>query len=116
MALILARRRCFWFFFFRSSLPDAPMCGCIEGMPEVSRADYSMNRPSNEGRFKACRNNDLRTHCEIVYPDASLANLVEHLGSKPPMDNPSGQFLSLFGVGLRAFILVDLRDERFGSG
>ena len=60
-----------------TSLPDAPMCGCIEDMPEVSRADCSMHRPSREGRFKACKDNDLRTQYEIVYPDAPLANLVD---------------------------------------
>eukprot|EP00752_Nemacystus_decipiens_P003492 g3225.t1 len=49
---------------------------CIEDMPEVSRADCSKHK-NKEGKFKACKNNDLRTEYEILYPDTPLANLVE---------------------------------------
>eukprot|EP00752_Nemacystus_decipiens_P012856 g11383.t1 len=61
---------------YYGNLPDAPMCGCIEDMPEVSRADCSKHKPNKEGKFKACKNNDLRTEYEIVYPNAPLDNLV----------------------------------------
>lgn len=43
------------------SLPDAPMCGCIEGMPEVSQADCTTNHADKEGYMDKCTDNDLRT-------------------------------------------------------
>lgn len=50
------------------------MCGCIEDMPEVSRADCSV--PGDGDNFDACTNNDLRTRFKEVYPDDMLDNLV----------------------------------------
>ena len=55
------------------------MCGCIEDMPEVSRADCSVPNDDKEGDFEACTDNDLRTRFKEVFPDDDvlLTNLVE---------------------------------------
>ncbi|CAM9859592.1 unnamed protein product [Pylaiella littoralis] len=64
---------------YYGNLPDAPMCSCIENMPEVSEADCTTydDEVGREGKFKACTNNDLRTRYQEVYPTGELANLVE---------------------------------------
>ncbi|CAM9859661.1 unnamed protein product [Pylaiella littoralis] len=60
-------------------LPDAPMCGCIEDMPEVSEADCTTydDEVGREGKFTACTNNDLLTRYLEEYPAGEMANLVE---------------------------------------
>ncbi|CAN0451299.1 unnamed protein product [Pylaiella littoralis] len=62
---------------YYGNLPGAPMCGCIEDMPEVSRADCSTPRVERAGKYKACTNNDLLTAYLEEYPGGELNNLVE---------------------------------------
>ena len=57
------------------SLPDAPMCGCIEDMPIVSKADCTTY--DEAGKIKACTKNDLRTSFEEHYPGVPVPNLVQ---------------------------------------
>ena len=52
------------------------MCGCVEDMPEVSRADCSVPSSTTAGAFDACTNNDLLTRYFEVYPGSSLENPV----------------------------------------
>ncbi|CBJ26856.1 conserved unknown protein [Ectocarpus siliculosus] len=60
------------------NIEGAPMCGCIEEMPQVSEADCTTydNEPGREGKFTACTKNDLRTRYEEEYPMGELDNLV----------------------------------------
>eukprot|EP00752_Nemacystus_decipiens_P017068 g15285.t1 len=66
------------------------MCGCIEDMPEVSRADCSV--PAGGDNFNTCTNNDLRTRVEEVYPNDMLANLVGTCDDKDTTTSSSDSF------------------------
>lgn len=58
------------------SVPDAPMCDCVENMPEVSKSDCNTYSETGERRFQPCEGNDLRNRYAYLNPDGQLANLV----------------------------------------
>ncbi|CBJ49226.1 conserved unknown protein [Ectocarpus siliculosus] len=63
---------------YYGNIEGAPMCGCAEDMPEVSKADCTNYSPTeeDEDRIRGCDPNDLRTRYDVLYPDGDLDNLV----------------------------------------
>lgn len=52
------------------------MCGCIEDMPQVSRADCTTREDNLEyHNFSKCVSNDLRKRYDAVFPNGELSNL-----------------------------------------
>eukprot|EP00752_Nemacystus_decipiens_P015570 g13893.t1 len=62
---------------YHGSIPDAPICGCLEDMPVVSKADCSRPRDTDPNWGKACTKNDLKTRYKELYDNGDdLPNLV----------------------------------------
>ncbi|CAM9616366.1 unnamed protein product [Scytosiphon promiscuus] len=64
---------------YYGNIDGAPMCACVEDMPQVSEADCTTYNEdeTNDNTYAACTNNDLRTRYEELYPTGELPNLVE---------------------------------------
>ncbi|CAM9294667.1 unnamed protein product, partial [Ectocarpus sp. 6 AP-2014] len=55
---------------YTGNIPGAPVCHCLEEMPEVSRADCTQYRTADlaGSDFMACSKNDLRRAYKELYP------------------------------------------------
>ncbi|CAM9389751.1 unnamed protein product, partial [Ectocarpus sp. 12 AP-2014] len=55
---------------YNGNIPGAPVCQCLEEMPEVSRADCTQYRKAHlaGSDFMACSKNDLRRAYKELYP------------------------------------------------
>ncbi|CAM9395122.1 unnamed protein product [Ectocarpus sp. 12 AP-2014] len=69
---------------YSGHIPGAPVCDCLERMPEVSRSDCSQYRPAHlkGSDFMACPKNDLRRKYNELYPSGGQYTLVQECDNR----------------------------------